>query len=69
MDVLTNPNYEKNKLKKWSVTHGEAGRDLESTDDESRFGSVDSDASNRENIVDAGLAGSLSWNDDSRHGL
>lgn len=52
-----------------SSTHGEAGRDLESTDDESRFGPVDPDASKREDIVYARLAGPLSRNHDSRHGL
>lgn len=50
-------------------THGEAGRNLESADNESGFGSVDSDACNGEILVEARLSWSLWRNQDSWHGL
>lgn len=52
------------------MTYAEVGRDFESTDDESRFDSVDSDASESEILVEARTgAGSVRWNGEPGHGL
>ena len=46
------------------TTHSETGRNLESTDDQSRFGPVDSDASDSKILIEARLTRYLRRNDD-----
>lgn len=61
-------NYLEPKERRVWMTYGEPGRDLEGTDDESRFDSVDSDAFESEILVEAPpRAASVSWNSESRN--